>query len=395
MPKINKNFVDSLPLVEKGQKIYRDSELIGFAVRVTSRSKIYIVERRLEQKLYRVVIGPHTQYTATQAREQARRMFAKLGVKKAETVVQPPPNPSLADAFAVYLEDRKLKPLSVQTYTHCMSSFLPDWQKKPIFEIFRDDVERRHQELTAYSPSQANLTMQVFRAVYNHALVHYSTAEVPINLPNPVAILKAKQKWNRIKRRKGHLREVDLPVYWAAVLAYRDESSLRDDGTRDSARDLILFCMLTGCRRSEAEALRWDRVDIKRGLVIFPDTKNGEDHELPVGEFLWSMLKQRYARRHSEWVFASSRGKTGHLTSVAHALGTINQRAEVSIMLHDLRRTFSTLANALDMGQYTIKRLLNHTVDDVTAGYVQVFEWQLRAAMQRIEDIYQGKFKLS
>ncbi len=52
--KLNKSTVDAIPLTEKGQKIYRDAELIGFAVRVTNKSKTYIVERRHEGELGRV-----------------------------------------------------------------------------------------------------------------------------------------------------------------------------------------------------------------------------------------------------------------------------------------------------------------------------------------------------
>lgn len=37
--KLNKSTVDAIPLTEKGQKIYRDAELIGFAVRVTKKVK--------------------------------------------------------------------------------------------------------------------------------------------------------------------------------------------------------------------------------------------------------------------------------------------------------------------------------------------------------------------
>ena len=37
--KLNKSNVDAIALVEKGQAIYRDSDLIGFAVRATVKSK--------------------------------------------------------------------------------------------------------------------------------------------------------------------------------------------------------------------------------------------------------------------------------------------------------------------------------------------------------------------
>lgn len=37
--KLNKTNVDAIALTEKGQAIYRDSDLIGFAVRATTKSK--------------------------------------------------------------------------------------------------------------------------------------------------------------------------------------------------------------------------------------------------------------------------------------------------------------------------------------------------------------------
>ena len=54
-------------------------------------------------------------------------------------------------------------------------------------------------------------------------------------------------------------------------------------------------------------------------------------------------------------------------------------------MLHDLRRTFATIADSLTITQYTIKRLLNHKSGaDVTAGYIISDFDQLREPTERI-----------
>ena len=56
-------------------------------------------------------------------------------------------------------------------------------------------------------------------------------------------------------------------------------------------------------------------------------------------------------------------------------------------MLHDLRRTFITIAESLDLSHYAIKRLVNHKISgDVTAGYVVADVGRLREPMQRISD---------
>lgn len=56
-------------------------------------------------------------------------------------------------------------------------------------------------------------------------------------------------------------------------------------------------------------------------------------------------------------------------------------------MAHDLRRTFITIAESIDIPAYTLKALVNHHVGtDVTQGYLQINVERLRAPMQQITD---------
>jgi integrase len=396
MPKINKSFVDQLEFVESGQKIIRDSDLTGFAIRVTVKSKAYVVERRKDGKLHRIVIGRHTDITAAEARAKAQQILAEIGSGRFHQAENLPVEvvetryPTLGESLELYIKEKQLKPLSIRTYQHCMNAFLPDWLDRVIFEIPKSEVQERHQQLTTYSPSQANLTMQVFRAIWNHAYITYSDDTNPITKINPVKILEAKNSWNQIKPRRGRLIGSDIPEFFKHTQAYVDESSLRDDGTKHAVRDMLIFIMLTGCRRNEAEGLAWSNIDLKNGTVTFLDPKNGVDHVLPVGDCLFSMLNERHTRKHSDWVFASSRSECGHVVSAMTALKRINEKTGVQKTQHDLRRTFASIANDLDYGYYTIKRLLNHISGDVTANYVQVSMSKLREAMNAVEDVYLG-----
>ena len=59
----------------------------------------------------------------------------------------------------------------------------------------------------------------------------------------------------------------------------------------------------------------------------------------------------------------------------------------VSFCIHDLRRTFATVAESLDIPAYALKRLLNHANGaDVTAGYIVANVERLREPMQKITD---------
>jgi len=395
--KLNKSNVDAIALTEKGQAIYRDSDLIGFAVRATVKSKSYIVERRHEGKLFRVTIGKTNEITPVEARKKAQSILADIsnGVfeKKKDALTG---EMTVEQAFNLYLKQRKLKQLSINTYNHCLDTFLSDWKLKPIFEITKKEVFDRFIKLTEYSPTQANLTLKMFGSIWRFAQVHCSSDENPILKHNPVDVIPAKRGWNKAKVRTRHLDESSIHTYYNAVLNYFTERSLYDDASKNAVRDLVLFIMYTGCRRNEAQTLKWENVDMEKGLFVFKDPKNGDDHLLPMGDHLFEIIKQRYELKCNEYVFPGSKMTSGakHISGAQGMLRTIGDQTGIEISLHDLRRTFATICNNLDYGPYTIKRLLNHRSgarNDVTGGYVQVSIKKLRLAMNDIEAVYQGK----
>ncbi len=69
------------------------------------------------------------------------------------------------------------------------------------------------------------------------------------------------------------------------------------------------------------------------------------------------------------------------------AMLKVAELAGVTFTVHDLRRTFATTAESLDLPAYALKRLLNHKMThDVTAGYIMHDVERLRKPMQRISD---------
>ncbi|EMP8096217.1 tyrosine-type recombinase/integrase, partial [Acinetobacter baumannii] len=272
-----------------------------------------------------------------------------------------------------------------------------DWKDKDIFEISKDEVFEKFLKLSEYSESQANLSLKMFGSIWTFAKIHYSTEQNPILKTNPVDIIPAKRGWNKIKPRSRHLDEDQIPVFYKAVMEYRGEDSIRLTEFTNSTRDLVLCVMFTGCRRDEGQTLKWSEVDIEKGTFVFKDPKNGDDHLLPMGDQLWAILKERYKNRKGDYVFAGSSRKGnggGYISTPDGVLDYVERQTGIKISLHDLRRTFATICNNLDYGQYTIKRLLNHRSgarDDVTGNYVQVSIKKLRKAMNDIEAVYRGE----
>ena len=77
---------------------------------------------------------------------------------------------------------------------------------------------------------------------------------------------------------------------------------------------------------------------------------------------------------------ATSRSRGTILEQVAAATGIV-------VSVHDLRRTFVSVAESTEMSVFALKALVNHSLNgDVTAGYVQHSVERLRVPAQRVAD---------
>lgn len=306
-------------------------------------------------------------------------------------------NPTVHEAFDLYLKHRKLKQLSIQTYNHCLDKFLSDWKTKKIFDITKNQVFDKFLKLSEYSESQANLTLKMFGSVWRFAQIHFSNDENPIIKNNPVNVIPAKRGWNKIKPRTRHLTEDQITTYYNAVMNYKGDGILYENSFKNSVRDMVIFAMYTGCRREEAQGLKWENVDLEQGVFVFKDPKNGDDHILPMGDHLLEIIKERHRLKEGIYVFSGHAGKGnegGYIRTPKGLFDAVEKEIGIYVSMHDLRRTFATICNNLDYGQYTIKRLLNHksgAKDDVTGSYIQVSIKKLRLAMNDIEAVYQGR----
>ncbi len=150
------------------------------------------------------------------------------------------------------------------------------------------------------------------------------------------------------------------------------------------ARDYLLLVLFTGLRKTEAAALTWKNVDMQGRTLVVPDTKNREDHMLPLSDFLYTLLLRRWQARVIDFVFPGDSGKS-HLKDCDTSLKKVCDESGVMFTLHDLRRTFLTTAEQLDIPYYALKRLANHkTNSDVTSGYIISDDERPREPMQKI-----------
>jgi integrase len=114
--------------------------------------------------------------------------------------------------------------------------------------------------------------------------------------------------------------------------------------------------------------------------------KNPDKGTMVLSDYLYNLLKRRHTSATNQYVFPSE-SKAGYLNDPRKAVLKVRELSGVEFIVHDLRRTFITIAESLDIPVYALKRLLNHKMkSDVTAGYVVMDIERLRKLMQMITD---------
>lgn len=120
--------------------------------------------------------------------------------------------------------------------------------------------------------------------------------------------------------------------------------------------------------------------------LTIDDTKNNQRHVLPLSNFLFELLERRKTKAANAYVFNGT-GKNGYIIEPRKQMAKVIKATSINFTVHDLRRTFITIAESIDIPVYALKRLLNHkTNNDVTAGYVIHDVERLRRPMQVITD---------
>lgn len=386
----SKTVLKGLPNADKGKRYYAyDTRVNGLGIAVTGTgTKSFFVYRKINGKPRRVTLGRFPDLTPEMARKEAQKVIGKIasGIDPvAEKKELEGAGVILREVFDQYLTARKnLKPATLADYRYIMRHSFKDWLNKPLGAITKDHIEKRHALLGKRSQARANNAMRLMRALFNFAGDKYEDKDGHSLFPyNPVRRLSNTRAWYKVGRRQTVIKVHELPAWFEGLLTLGKDGGLNKAHT---VRDYLLLILFTGLRKSEAARLKWPDIDIKAKTITATDTKNGEAHTLPLPDFIFSVLARRKLQTNSEYIFPGT-GKLGYLVEPRRQMDKVTEHSGVKFGLHDLRRTFITIAESLDISSYALKRLLNHKMQhDVTAGYIVSDIDRLREPMQQISD---------
>ena len=414
--KISKTTVDKIPLPEGERVDYFDTDLTGFGVRASKTAKTYFVMARVNGKLIRHNIGRHGVVDPDRARKKAKSVLGDMtdGIDpNQEKAKSRERGLTLKEIHEKYQAARpQMKRHTVQVDKSLLNCHMSDWLNKPIQEITKEMVAKRHLKIAQETKHvTANNAMRLFRRLYNFAIGISEEDSLP---KNPVARLSDTRQWFKESRRQTVIKDHELHVWYSAL--QKIDSPV--------AQDYLELLLFTGLRKNEGLTLKWSDVDMKGKTFTVRETKNGKPHTLPMSTALFDLFTRRQELRENEYVFPGREKKTPkknqkpeepdhnkdrHLIEpkrqvqnlesitqlILNNVETVEELEKlkkenpdkvmpgITFCLHDLRRTFSTIAEQ-HVSYSELKRLMNHTDKDVTQGYLVISVEKLKDPMQRV-----------
>ncbi len=373
MAKITKRSVDAAAPSDKEFFIW-DEELKGFGLRIyPSGRKMYLAQFRAGGRLRRVNIGLHGALTPDVARTEAMKHLSevRLGGDPAGDRDRRKASPTMKEFGQRFLDEHvasHCKPTTQAEYKRSVELFInPKIGTHRIIDVTRADVVELHQSLKG-TPYQANRTLGVLSIMFTVA----HTWGVRTDGVNPC--------W-KVKRYKEIKRERYLSPDELARLG----KVLRESNSEPEAVNCIRLLLLTGCRLSEIQTLKWGHVDLEAGVLRLPDSKTGAKL-VAIGKAVAEVFKTIPKVKDNPYVIAGQiEGQ--HLIDMQRPWRRLRKRAGMDdLRIHDLRHSFASDALQLGEDLPMIGKLLGHTQVQTTARYAHLKTDPIKAAADKVAD---------
>lgn len=353
-----------------------DEQLPGFGVRVKpSGARSYLVQyRNASGRSRRLTLGRHGVVTAEQARRRARLLLAEVagGEDPVERRDEQRRAGTLAEFAQRYLAQHALvkkKPSSIRSDRWLLERHvLPRLGNVPVTALTRQDVVALHHAMRA-TPHGANRARALLSKMMNLA----EKWGVRPDGSNPCRHVEPYPE----NKRRRFLSAAELARLGAALRdAERSGTELRSS---IAAIRLLLF---TGAREGEILGLRWEHVDLERGMLRLADSKTGAK-EIPLNAPATEVLSRLDSAR-SPWVIP---GKTSDapLVGLPRAWRRIRRRAGIDdVRIHDLRRTAASAGASVGVSLEAVGQILGHSQAATTKRYAFLFEDAKREGAERM-----------
>ena len=395
--------------------IIRDEELPGFIATVGRLRTTFAVDYRGPDRKRRLLtIGVHGRpmpsgrepWNVARARARARELLGQVagGVDPGAPKRRLASERTLRDGLNAHLESlrkRRKSERSIETMEGDMRRHMSDWLDRPISQLTGAELARVHDAIKAKAKGRAGTGNAPGASLANRIVRHVSAIWRTLDRAEP---LEGRNPATAVVRDHIEPRGSRIPdtgfVAW-----YADVQRLVP-----IRRDLQLLALLTGARSGSIRCVAWPDVDEEGELLTFEKAKGGKPYTVPLGPRALEILARR--RKENAVEFEPFGGDHGFVfPSFERALddkgrpvvcavaeskeyrqkkgpdGKVIGKVRILPPIHDLRRTYNSVAIEIGIPPEARNMLLNHERRGVNVkhyGFPQNWEW-LADCQRKIE----------
>ncbi|HXA47962.1 MAG TPA: tyrosine-type recombinase/integrase [Burkholderiaceae bacterium] len=356
-----------------GYVVHWDS-FAGFGCRITSRgvkSFIFIYRVKNSGQQRSITIGRCDNWATTKARDEAKRLRRLVdggGDPRADDEDEraAPTVAKLADQFETdHLPKKRWN--TQDSYRRLLRLYVrPHFGlHAKVADVTYSDIDRLHRKLTAMNkPHTANRCVAVCSKMFSLAIKWQMRTDNPC---------RGIEKNSEGKRRR-YLSPDELQRLTLALAKCDDKKFV----------GIIMLLLLSGARRGEVLSMRWDAIDLKRGIWTkeASETKQRRDHIVPLSAAALEVLKK--IERCGQYVFPSD-SKSGHVVDIKKRWPALCKAADITnLHIHDLRHSFASQLVSTGASLPLIGSLLGHSNPSTTLRYSHLFNDVERDAVEKV-----------
>jgi integrase len=351
------------------REIFWDAEDRGFGVRVGQRSKVFVVQSRVNGRKVRQAIGEYGArredghvWSVLLARKRAKEMLGQFAAGVDTARGARAGGRTLRDGLTLHLENMKRD--------RCSQRSMDDLKKETL-RIFADWLDRPIVELTGLELSK------VYSGIIERLADKPKTGSNPENTPGAALANRAVQHISGIWNSLDKLSELPGRNPVKSITKYsllERESRIPHEGFGDwfdqieelseVPRDVHLLTLFTSIRSAGVRHLRHEDWDAKQKILRVARAKGDRPYTIPLSKTAIEILKRRKQANvplmapwggDDGWVFPTlTRAKPHKVIPCAEPKRPGLQP------LHDLRRTWNSVAAEIGVPLEIRNMIMNH-----------------------------------
>lgn len=368
--RFTKRGVEALKAPTSGREYHIDAGQDNLALCVTAAgTRTFYRVGRVAGRPVRIPIGKFPDTSIEEARRIVRRMNGDVAAGKDPHAERQAKRhePRLADLWErweVYMTAHK-RSKSVGEDTRQYNTILKPLASRRLSSIDRAEIVKLHAKIgRERGRYAANRLLALLSAMFSEG--------------QRAGLVRGENPCRGIRRFKEEKRD-----RWLDGDELRRFFQAVHQEPNEALRDFLLLCLLTGARKGNVQRMRWDDVDLHRGLWRIGDAKGGEVVVVPLVTPAVEILERRQQHANGRgWVFPG-RSRAGHIAVSTRAWKRVCERAGLeNVHLHDLRRSLGSWLTVGGTSLTIVAKALGHKSLQATEVYARLGTDTVREALE-------------